>query len=116
MKREYTKKVAGIKFNFLKDNPDCIYSLRSKAEITVSGVARRRGAVFLSGASLGRQQQALARNGGTVAGGSSGSTSLPGVTNVTNFAVNHALVVVVDRGSMNIQVHLAVNSFFTFFL
>ncbi|KAK3844767.1 MAG: high mobility group box domain-containing protein [Linnemannia gamsii] len=69
MKREYTEKAAAIKSNFLKEHPDYVYSRRSKAEIAASGAARRRGAVPLSGASLAKQQQALARNGGLPIGG-----------------------------------------------
>ncbi|KAI8599260.1 high mobility group box domain-containing protein [Dissophora ornata] len=45
MKREYTEKAASIKAEFLKKNPDYVYSRRSKAEIAASGAARRRGGV-----------------------------------------------------------------------
>ncbi|KAI7820507.1 high mobility group box domain-containing protein [Gamsiella multidivaricata] len=45
MKREYTEKAATIKADFLKKNPDYVYSRRSKAEIAASGAARRRGGV-----------------------------------------------------------------------
>ncbi|KAF9980927.1 hypothetical protein BGZ65_004509 [Modicella reniformis] len=45
LKREYTEKAAMIKADFMKKNPDYVYSRRSKAEIAASGAARRRGGV-----------------------------------------------------------------------
>ncbi|KAH7036833.1 high mobility group box domain-containing protein [Linnemannia elongata] len=88
MKREYTEKAAAIKSNFLKEHPDYVYSRRSKAEIAASGAARRRGAVPLSGASLAKQQQALARSGALAAANAASSAS--GGAGGANHAANHA--------------------------
>ncbi|KAF9896358.1 High mobility group, partial [Lobosporangium transversale] len=109
MKREYNEKAASIKAEFLKRNPDYVYSRRSKAEIAASGAARRRGGAvppsISSGSNVpGSKAGQSGRNGAGQAaatnstgnsragGGSSGTAASAGASN-TAVNASHDLAI-----------------------
>jgi len=87
MKSEYTKKAAVIKKSFMEENPNYVYSRRSKAEIAASGAHRRRVGSS-SGVSGGGGTSTSAASDS--AAGSSGSaapaTSTPATATTTSSA------------------------------
>ncbi|KAF9957509.1 hypothetical protein BGZ70_009490 [Mortierella alpina] len=95
MKREYTEKAATIKANFLKENPDYVYSRRSKAEIAASGAARRRGAVLPAApaapvAPVGKQTGG-ARAGANAPAAGSSSSAVNNASNNSNNNNSHSI-------------------------